>query len=109
MHVWPILQVAHVSFSLSHASVKVGKTVVASGKGTPAAAGRVVELQRLEGKKWHNIGATTEKASGAFAFHITEHTAGKYAFRAATDDKAGYVQFGYSSARKLTVHKKKHS
>jgi 5-hydroxyisourate hydrolase-like protein (transthyretin family) len=108
VRVWPILQVAHVSFTLSHSSVKVGKTVVASGKGTPAAAGRTVALQRLEAKKWHTIADATESASGAFSFHITEHTAGKYTFRAATNDKAGYVQFGYSSARGLKV-KKAHS
>lgn len=105
VHVWPILQDAHVTLKLAHSSVKVGHSVTATGKSSPAAAGRKVALQRLVSKKWHTVANSTESSTGKFTFHITEHTAATYKFRAVSNDKPGYVEFGYSSSHSLTVKK----
>lgn len=105
LRAWPVLQVAHVSFALNKSSTKKDHSVKASGKGRPAAAGRRVTLERLEGHLWHSVATTHESASGAFKFTVHASSTGHFTYRAVTADKAGYVQYGYSSAHKLTVKK----
>jgi hypothetical protein len=102
---YPVMVSQPVSFHLSRSSVVEGTRVTATGVGSHPKAGRTVKLERLIAGLWHNIASTSESASGKFTFHITEHTAGSYTFRARASDETGYVQYGYSAAKVLKVSK----
>ena len=102
---YPVLAHQTVTFSLSHSSIKKGKSVIGKGKGSKAAKGRVVELQVEKAGKWYDVKSTHEKANGSFTFTIKDTAIGTRKYRAVAADHAGYVQFGYSSARSLTVKK----
>jgi hypothetical protein len=102
---YPILAPQHVSFSLSKSSVKKGHKVTGKGKGSAAAKGRKVELQIEKSGKWFDVASTHEKSSGSFTFKIKGSSVGKHKYRAVASDHAGYVEFGYSAARTLTVKK----
>ena len=102
---YPVMVSQSVSFHLSRSSVVEGTRVTATGKSSHPKAGRTVKLERLIAGLWHNIASTSESASGKFTFHITEHTAASYTFRARASDETGYVQYGYSPAKVLKVSK----
>jgi hypothetical protein len=100
---YPILATQSVSFSLSHSSISKGHSVTAKGKGRAAAKGRTITLERLEAGLWHTVAHTKESHSGAFHFTIKGKSAGSFTYRAVASDHAGYVEYGYSSARTLHV------
>jgi hypothetical protein len=101
--VFPVLAPQPVSFKLSKSSVASGTAVKATGKGSSAAAGRTVTLQQFQHGAWTNIATTHEKASGSFSFAIAEHDKGSDIFRARVADRPGYLEYGYSRPRTLTV------
>jgi hypothetical protein len=105
--VWPVLAAQSVSFTLSKSSVGQGTAVTASGVGSSPASGRTVQLEEPEGGLWHNIATTHEHSNGSFSFHIAGQSAGSYTYRAYVDLLPGYLQYGYSAARTLTVTKPK--
>lgn len=101
--VFPVLAPQPISFKLSKRTVGTGTRVTATGVGSYPAAGRIVELQQLRHGRWHDIATTHENAHGRFKFHVTEHGAGNYIFRASATDLPGYLLYGYSSDRTLKV------
>jgi hypothetical protein len=103
---YPVLARQSVSFALNHTKVKRTHLVKISGKATAAKKGRVITLEVL-GKHnvWSSLAATTESASGKFRFTLRATKVGSFTYRAVADDSAGFVQFGYSPPRRLTVKK----
>lgn len=108
VEVYPVLAAQSVSFALSKTKVLEGTTVTATGKTGYPSAGRKIELERWVAGAWHSVAATTENAAGKFTFHITEHSAATYTFRAVAADEIGYVQYGYSARKSLKVTKPAH-
>ncbi len=102
---YPVLQPQAVSFRLKSSSIGKGKSTTGAGQGSPAAAGRLVILQVERSGRWYDVkGATAhETNSGKFSFTIKGKSAGRFSYRAVVSDLAGYLQFGYSSARSLKV------
>jgi hypothetical protein len=100
---YPVLGTQSASFSLKASTIKKGHAVAASGKASPVAKGRTVDLQVERSGLWYTIGSTHENASGAFAFTIKPAGTGTFVYRAVVSDLAGYLQFGYSPARALRV------
>jgi hypothetical protein len=101
---YPVLATQSVTFALTKSSIAKGHKATGKGKGTVAAAGRKVELQIEKSGKWYDVMSTHEKANGSFKFSIKGTSKGTFHYRAVAADHAGYVQFGYSSSRALTVH-----
>ena len=102
---YPVLQPQTVSFSLKSSSIRKGKSTTATGKGSPAGAGRLVVLQVERSGKWYDVkGATAhEKSNGSFSFTIKGQSVGKFTYRAVASDLAVYLLFGYSNTRTLRV------
>jgi hypothetical protein len=100
---FPVLAPQGVSFTLSMSTVVKGHAVTGSGKGSPAASGRAVQLQQLRSGLWYTIATTHESASGSFQFSITGASTGTYIYRAVASDLAGYLLYGYSPGRSLKV------
>jgi hypothetical protein len=100
---YPVLAQQSLSFALNHRSATRKHHVKASGRVSPKSKGRTVTLQEQKKGLWYVVATTKETASGKFHFTLKDATAGKFTYRAVAADAAGYVQFGYSSARKLTV------
>lgn len=100
---YPVLETQRVTFSLKASTIRKGKSTIGSGKGSPAGNGRKVELQVERSGRWYTVKITHESSSGAFSFTIKGSSVGKFRYRAVTNDLAGYLQFGYSSARSLKV------
>ena len=102
---YPVLQPQTVSFSLKSSSIRKGQSTTATGKGSPAGAGRLVVLEVKRSGKWYDVkGATAhEKSNGSFSFTIKGKSAGKFSYRAVVSDLAGYLLFGYSNTRTLRV------
>ncbi|HEY2578733.1 MAG TPA: hypothetical protein VGI74_20710 [Streptosporangiaceae bacterium] len=100
---YSVLSSQSVTLTLSPATIKTGQTSTASGKATPSAAGRKVELQIEKSGLWSTVATTTEGSGGSFTFKIKGTTTGTFSYRAETSDKPGYLQFGYSSAKPLKV------
>jgi hypothetical protein len=102
---FPVLAPQGVSFTLSKSSTVKGHSVSGSGKGSPVAKGRAVQLQQLRSGQWYTIATTHESASGSFKFSISAPSTGTYSYRAVASDLAGYVLYGYSPTRSLKVTK----
>jgi hypothetical protein len=100
---YPVLAPQGVSFSLKSATIRKGSSTVASGKGSPIAKGRAVQLQVERSGLWYWVATTHENASGAFSFTIKGTAAGTRDYRAVASDFAGYLQYGYSVTRALKV------
>lgn len=100
---YPVLAPQAVSLTLSKHSARAGQAVKATGATGSPAAGGTVQLERLEHGLWYAVSTTHETTGGRFSFHISESAAGPYTFRAVVADVPGYVQYGYSSSRTLTV------
>lgn len=100
---YPVLGTQSASFTLKASTIKKGHAVAASGKASPVAKGRTVDLQVERSGLWYTIGSTHENASGAFAFTIKPAGTGTFVYRAVVSDLAGYLQYGYSPARALRV------
>lgn len=103
VNVFPVLAPQPVSFTLAKTRAAAGVAVKATGVGSSPAAGRTVELQRFTHGAWRDIAATTERAHGDFSFTITEGARGSDTFRAVASDLPGYLLYGYSPSRTLTV------
>ncbi len=101
---YPVLAAQSVSFSLKPSNIRKGKSTTGSGKGSPAAVGRLITLQ-VQGKSgnWFNVATSHEKSGGSFSFTIKGKSDGTFRYRAVAADLAGYLQFGYSTARSLRV------
>jgi hypothetical protein len=102
---FPVLAPQTVSFALTHSSDKKGHSVIGKGKGHAASKTRKIELQVEKSGRWYDVASTHESASGAFSFKIKDTVIGTRRYRAVASDHAGYVEFGYSAARSLTVKK----
>jgi hypothetical protein len=100
---YPVLASQGVSFKIAPASIRKGKSATASGKGSPAASGRVVTLQVERSGKWFNVATTHEGSGGSFSFKIKGTSAGSFRYRAVAADLAGYLLYGYSNAQSLRV------
>jgi hypothetical protein len=103
VNAYPVLQSQDVSFSLKSSNIKKGKSTTASGKVSPAGGGRVVSLQVERSGKWYDVATTHEGSTGSFSFTIKGTSAGTFSYRAVVSDLAGYLLYGYSSARSLHV------
>jgi hypothetical protein len=101
---YPVLGTQSVSFNLKLSNIKKGKSTIGSGKGNPAATGRLITLQ-VQGKSgnWFKVATTHEKSGGSFSFTIKGKSDGTFRYRAVAADLAGYLQFGYSNAKSLRV------
>jgi hypothetical protein len=99
----PVLAPQSVSFSLSPSTITKGHTTTGSGKGSPAAKGRQVQLQVEKSALWDTVATTTEGTGGAFSFTIKGTATGTFNYRAVVSDLPGYLQFGYSAAQSLHV------
>ena len=73
---YPVLSPQSVTFSLKSSSIRTGRSTVGSGKGSPAAVGRVVTLQVERSGKWFSVATTHEKSGGTFSFTIKGKSAG---------------------------------
>jgi hypothetical protein len=100
---FPVLAAQGVSFTLKSSSIRKGKSTSASGKGSPAATGRIVTLQAERSGRWYAVATTKEKSGGSFSFKIKGTSAGNFTYRAVASDLAGYLQYGYSNAKSLRV------
>jgi hypothetical protein len=100
---YPVLGTQSVSLSLKPSTIRKGHSATASGTGSPAAKGRKVELQVERSGRWYTVATAHEGAGGKFSFTIKGSSAGTHAYRAVVSDLAGYLQYGYSQARKLRV------
>jgi hypothetical protein len=100
---YPVLARQDITFGLSKPTVRKGRTVTGSGTVRAKAAGRVIELQTERSGRWYTVGTTHETASGTYKFTIRGNGTGTHQFRAVASDLAGYVMYGYSSARSLRV------
>ncbi len=100
---FPVLAAQSASFSLKSATITKGSSTTGSGAGSPAAPGRVVELQVERSGLWYTVATTHEGSGGKFSFTIKGTAAGSYDYRAVILDLAGYVLYGYSPARALKV------
>ena len=98
-----MLATQSVSLSLKSSTIRKGRSTTGSGKGSPAAKGRKVELQVERSGRWYTVATTHEGAGGKFGFTIKGTSAGTHVYRAVVSDLAGYLQYGYSPARKLRV------
>ena len=83
-----------VTFSLKSPVIKPGAWTVGSGKGSPLAEGRAVQLQVERAGAWYRVATTHENASGALSFTIKGATVGSRDYRAVASDFAGYLQYG---------------
>jgi len=101
--IYPVLAPQGATFGLKKSTIAKGGSTVGSGKGTPIAKGRAVQLQVERSGLWYPVATTHENASGAFSFTIKGTAAGTRDYRAVVSDVAGYLQFGYSAARALKV------
>jgi hypothetical protein len=99
----PVLAPQGVSFSLKPATITKGHTTTGTGKGSPAAKGRTVELQVKKSGLWDTVATTTEGSGGTFSFTIKGASTGTFDYRAVVADLPGYLQFGYSPAQPLKV------
>jgi hypothetical protein len=100
---FPVLEAQHASFTLKSSSIRQGRSTTGSGTGSPASVGRLVSLQVERSGRWHTVATTHEKSGGKFSFTIKGTSAGTFSYRAVISDLAGYLEFGYSSARSLRV------
>jgi hypothetical protein len=100
---YPVLASQDVSFTLASSTITAGSETTGSGTGSPAAAGRKVELQVEKSGLWYTTQTTDESTSGSFSFTIKGTTAGTFDYRAVAADLPGYLQYGYSPARSLQV------
>jgi hypothetical protein len=100
---YPVLGGQGVSLKLKSARIGTGGHTTASGKGSPAGTGRVVGLQVERAGRWYTVATTHEKAGGSFSFTIKGSSAGSFEYRAVVGLLPGYLEYGYSAARKLTV------
>jgi hypothetical protein len=100
---FPVLGGQSVSFTLARSSIKKGRSTTGSGTVSPGDAGRVVQLQKERSGRWYVVGTTHQKAGGKFSFTIKGNGTGTGTFRAVAADVAGYLLYGYSSARSLRV------
>lgn len=100
---YPVLGTQSVTFSLKASTIKQGRSTTGSGKGSPAASGRKVELQVERSGRWYDVATAHESSSGSFKFTIKGASAGHFDYRAVVSDLAGYLQYGYSAARSLHV------
>jgi len=100
---YPVLATQGASFSLKSATIKRGSSTIGSGSGSPAAHGRVVELQVERSGLWYTVATTRESSTGKFSFTIKGTSAGTFSYRAVVLDLAGYIMYGYSPARSLRV------
>jgi hypothetical protein len=101
--VYPVLASQGVSFSLKSASIGKGRSTTGSGKSSPGAAGRLVTLQVERSGKWYNVATTHEHSGGTFSFTIKGSATGTFRYRAVASQLAGYLRYGYSNAKSLTV------
>jgi hypothetical protein len=99
----PVLVSQGVSFHLAAPTIKKGTTTTGTGKGSPAAKGRTVELQKKKSGLWYTVARATEGSGGAFSFTIKGTATGTFDYRAVVSDLPGYLQFGYSPAQALQV------
>jgi hypothetical protein len=100
---YPVLAAQSVSFGLHPSTIKKGKTTIGSGFASPAAPGRVVELQIGKAGLWHTVATTREGSGGSFSFTIKGTAPGTFYYRAVALDQAGYALYGYSHTRNLKV------
>jgi hypothetical protein len=100
---YPVLAPQSASLSLKAPTIRKERSTTASGKASPAAAGRAVTLQMLRSGLWYTVATTHENHSGAFSFTIKGSATGTHAYRAVVSDFAGYLEYGYSAARSLRV------
>jgi hypothetical protein len=98
-----VLAFQHVSFSLNPATITKGHSTTGSGKGSPAAKGRKVELQVEKSGRWFTVATTTEGSGGSFSFTIKGTSTGKFSYRVVASDLPGYLQYGYSKSQTLQV------
>jgi hypothetical protein len=99
-----VLASQSVSFSLKLSTIKKGHSTTGSGRGSPAASGREVDLQKEgSGSLWTTVATTHENASGSFSFTIKGTSAGTFDYRAVASDLPGYLLYGYSPSRSLHV------
>jgi hypothetical protein len=100
---YPVLAPQGVSFSLASSKITEGSKTTGSGTGSPAAAGREVDLQVEKSGLWYTTATTTESTSGSFSFTIKGTSAGTFDYRAVVSDLPGYLLHGYSPAKSLQV------
>jgi hypothetical protein len=100
---YPVLAAQSASLLLKSSTIKRGSSTTASGVASPAAKGRVVQLQVERSGLWFTVATTHETSTGKFSFTIKGTVAGAFSYRAVVHDLAGYVLYGYSAARTLRV------
>jgi hypothetical protein len=100
---YPVLATQGISFTLKSSRVKKGRSTTGSGRGFPAASGRLVSLQVERHGLWFTVGTAHENGTGSYRFTIKGNKVGVHAYRAVVSDWAGYLQYGYSVSRSLRV------
>ena len=99
----PVSSSSTATYEPKSPTIKKGSPTTGSGNASPAAPGRVVDLQVERGGLWYTVASTHEGSGGKFSFTIKGTSAGTYDYRAVVVDVAGYIQYGYSAARSLKV------
>ena len=100
---YPVLAAQTATLGLKPGIIKKGAKTIASGVARPAAPGRVVQLQLEKAGLWYTVATTHEVRGGKFSFTIKGTATGVFHYRAVAADTAGYVTYGYSPGRALTV------
>lgn len=100
---FPVLASQSASFGLKVSTLKRGHSTTGSGIASPAAKGRVVQLQVQRSGLWYTVATAHEGSGGKFSFTIKATATGTFHYRAVVHDLAGYVMYGYSPARSLRV------
>jgi hypothetical protein len=100
---FPVLATQGATFSLKAAKIGKGHTTSGTGVASPAAKGRVVDLQVERSGLWYTVASGHEATGGKYTFTIKGSAVGTFDYRVVLSDLAGYVQYGYSPARALKV------
>jgi hypothetical protein len=82
--VYPVLASQSVTLAVSPATIKTGQTATATGKASPAATGRQVQLQIEKSGLWYTVATTAEAAGGSFGFKIKGTSTGTFGTVSAT-------------------------
>jgi hypothetical protein len=100
---YPVLAAQGITLRLKLSRIRRGHSTTGSGRGFPAAKGRLVSLQVQRRGLWFTIATTHEGTGGSYSFKIKGAVLGTHRYRAVVSDLAGYLQFGYSNGHSLRV------
>lgn len=108
VHGYPILQTVSVSIHAKHARLKVHKKDTITGTVSPKSVGGLVYLQQEKHGRWYAVAHATQSAAGKYRFTVKRGSPTSLTLRVMSNDRAGYLEYGYSGPTTVTFYKPKH-